>query len=63
MFYSLSEEELRSICRVNIEAFEKWARTIIHSELTQNLGENYFDMELAPDVPVVKKAYEIKRHK
>ena len=44
MFYSLPEEELRTICRVNIEAFEKWARTVIHSELTAHLGANYFDM-------------------
>lgn len=55
MFYSLPEEELRSLCRINIEAFEKWARTIIHSELTKKLGENYFDIELSPGVPVVKK--------
>lgn len=60
MFYSFSEEELRSLCRVNIEAFEKWARTIIDSELTKNLGENYFDMELAPGVPVVKKSIRDK---
>lgn len=55
MYYSISEEQLRSICRVNIEAFEKWARTIIHNELANDLGAGYFDMELAPDVPVVKK--------
>lgn len=60
MFYSLTEDELRSICRINIEAFEKWARTIIHSELTSNLGENYFDMELSPNVPVVKKSIRDK---
>ena len=47
MFYSLPEEELRTICRVNIEAFEKWARTVIHSELTAHLGANYFDIELS----------------
>lgn len=60
MFYSFSEEELRSVCRVNIEAFEKWARTIIDSELTKNLGENYFDIELTPGVPVVKKSIRDK---
>lgn len=60
MLYSISEEELRSIGRVNIEAFEKWARTIIHIELTNNLGNGYFDMELAPDVPVVKKSIRDK---
>ena len=63
MFYTLTEDELRSICRINIEAFEKWARTIIHSELTNSLGENYFDMELSPNVPVVKKVYVIKLRK
>lgn len=60
MFYSIPEDELRSICRVNIEAFEKWARTIIHNELKNNLGENYFDMELSPNVPVVKKSIRDK---
>jgi len=60
MFYSMPEDELRSICRINIEAFEKWARTVIHYELTNNLGENYFDMELTPGVPVVKKSIREK---
>lgn len=60
MLYSFSEEEIRSLCRVNIEAFEKWARTIIDSELTKNLGVNYFDLELAPNVPVVKKSLRDK---
>lgn len=60
MFYSLPEEQLRSLCRVNIEAFEKWARTIIHSELTKQLGENYFDIELSPGIPVVKKSIRDK---
>ncbi len=60
MFYSLPEEELRTICRVNIEAFEKWARTVIHSELTTHLGENYFDIELSPNVPIVKKGIRDK---
>ena len=63
MFYSIPEDELRSICRVNIEAFEKWSRTIIHNELKNNLGENYFDMELSPDVPVVKKSIRDKTYK
>ncbi len=60
MFFSLPEEELRSLCRVNIEAFEKWARTIIHSELTKKIGANYFDVELSPGVPVVKKSIRDK---
>jgi len=60
MLYSFSEEEIRSLCRVNIEAFEKWARTIIDSELTKNLGVNYFDLELAQNVPVVKKSIRDK---
>lgn len=60
MLYSFSEEEIRSLCRVNIEAFEKWARTIIDSELTKNLGVNYFDLELVPNVPVVKKSIRDK---
>ena len=57
MYYSIPENELRSICKINIEALEKWARTIIHYELEKNLGDNYFDLELAPGLPVIKKKY------
>lgn len=60
MYHSIPENELRSICRINLEAFEKWARTIIHSELSKHLGDNYFDIELSPDVPVVKKSIRQK---
>lgn len=60
MFYSLPEEKLRSLCRVNIEALEKWARTIIHSELTKKIGVDYFDVELSPGNPVIKKSIRDK---
>ena len=63
MFYSISENELRSICKINLEAFEKWARTIIHNELVTELGENYFDIELSSGVPVVKKEIRLKTEK
>ena len=63
MYFSLTEEEIRSLCRTNIEAFEKWARTIINNELSKEIGSNYFDIELSPGVPVVKKSIRDKTGK
>lgn len=42
MLQSLSNEELRQICRTNIEALEKWARLFIHYVLKASLGDDYF---------------------
>lgn len=55
MYYSMSQDELRSLCKVNIEAFEKWARIIINNELTDFYGADYFDKYINNDNPVIKK--------
>ncbi len=41
MFYVFSDEELRSICRTNLEALEKWARLLLHYVLEEKLGPDY----------------------
>ena len=35
MYYMYTDEELRSLCRQNIESLEMWARRIIHDQFTQ----------------------------
>lgn len=60
MYYSMSQDELRSLCRVNIEAFEKWARIIINNELTDLYGADYFDYYINNDNPVIKKSIRDK---
>lgn len=43
MFYDITQEELRSVCKQNIESLEIWARRIIHEELCRNYGADYFN--------------------
>ena len=38
MYYMYTDEELRSLCRQNIESLEMWARRIIHDQFTQKYG-------------------------
>lgn len=42
MFTKLNDEQLRQICRTNIESLEKWARLFIHFTLSSALGADYF---------------------
>lgn len=41
MFSNLSDEQIRSICRTNLEALEKWARILLHYVLTDLYGKDY----------------------
>lgn len=45
MFDKFTQEELRSACRQNIESLEVWARRIIHEELSQKYGLEYFNYQ------------------
>lgn len=36
MYYTYTEEELRSYCRQSIESLEMWARCLIHKNLQKN---------------------------
>ena len=57
IFYSYTQEELRSICRSSIEAFEIWARRIIHNKLTTEYGENYFETDIGNSEKVLNKEH------
>lgn len=37
-----TNDELRAVCRKEIESLEHWARRLIHSILTENYGKEYF---------------------
>lgn len=63
MFYTLSEEQLRSICRNNIETLEKWARLLIDKELRKVYGTNYFQAMSENGVPIIKKDIRDKAKK
>lgn len=41
MYLNLTDEQLRSLCRTNIEALEKWARLMLHLVLTEKFGSDY----------------------
>ena len=41
MFDNYTEEELRSICRKNIESLEMWARRLIHEKFREKYGKAY----------------------
>ena len=55
MFYQLSQEELRALCRTHIETLEMWARRFIHGTLVQNYGKNYFDYKNSNGDPLINK--------
>lgn len=56
MFYSLSEEQLRSICKKNIEMFERWGRIVVDRELTEHFGSGYIDANSSDGNTIIKKA-------
>lgn len=55
---TLSEMELRDLCKHYIETLESWSRRIIHELLKENYGDEYFDYYVSDGQPLVKK--EIK---
>ena len=48
-----SEDDLRSICRKEIETLEHWTRRLIHETLTTQYGEDYFSYK-NNDEPLIK---------
>jgi len=57
MYFSYTQEELRSICKSSIEAFELWARRIIHKKLKMEYSENYFDVDIGNGEKVLNKEH------
>jgi hypothetical protein len=53
MFYNLSFEEIRSLCRNNIESLELWARRLIHQRLSEAYGADYFNAKDEHDEPLI----------
>ncbi len=54
MFYDITQEELRSTCKQNIESLEIWARRIIHEELCHSYGTDYFNYRFESGEYLVK---------
>ena len=43
VYYNFTEEELRAICRANIETLEMWAHRLIHEKMVEKYGKDYVD--------------------
>lgn len=48
-----TEDDLRSVCRKEIETLEHWTRRLIHETLTAQYGEDYFSYK-NNDEPLIK---------
>lgn len=48
-----TEDELRSVCRKEIETLEHWTRRLIHETLTTHYGDDYFAYK-KNDEPLIK---------
>lgn len=48
-----TEDDLRSVCRKEIETLEHWTRRLIHETLTAQYGEDYFSY-VKNDEPLIK---------
>jgi len=54
MYTNYTSEELRSICRNSIEAFEMWGRRIIHEKMTEKYGSSYCDAKSETGEYIIK---------
>lgn len=54
MLYKFNEVDLRSICRRNIENFERWARRLIDEQYTKHYGTNWIDYKLENNEFLIK---------
>ena len=48
-----TEDDMRSVCRKEIETLEHWTRRLIHETLTAQYGEDYFSYK-KDDEPLIK---------
>lgn len=60
MYYKFREDELRSICRTHLEAFEKWARLVVHKVLSKHIGSEYFFLTYPDGNLILKKELIVK---
>lgn len=49
-----TEEDMRSVCRREIETLEHWTRRLIHDTLTAQYGDDYFSLKIN-DEPLIKR--------
>ena len=52
--HSLTEDELRSLCKKRAESLEYWLRRIIHEKFTSRYGTDYFNKTLDNNESVIK---------
>lgn len=54
VFSSLSETELRDICRHHIDSFESWSRRLLDETFRNKYGADYINFMIAEDQPLVR---------
>lgn len=60
MYYTYTEEELRSFCRKSIESLEMWARRLIHEKLVEKYGSDYVNHKTSEENYLIKR--EVRDH-
>jgi len=60
MYYTYTEEEVRSLCRRSIESLEMWARRLIHEKITEKYGTDYVNHKTAEENYLIKR--EVRDH-
>lgn len=49
-----TNDDLRTVCRLEIEALEHWAKRIIHEVFTENYGKDYISYKNENEEPLIK---------
>lgn len=60
VYYTYTEEEIRSLCRQSIESLEMWARRLIHEKFEEKFGKDYINFKTSDDNYLIKK--EVRDH-
>lgn len=55
MFYNMSFEDIRSLCKNNIESLELWVRRLIHQKLSEAYGSDYLHAKDMDGEPIANK--------
>lgn len=63
MFINLSFDEIRDICRKQIESFELWSRRLIHEQFYNKLGKDYINAKINNEEFIFKKELRDKADK
>lgn len=60
MYYTYTEEEIRSLCRQSIESLEMWARRLIQEKFIEKYGSEYVEHKISSENYLIKK--EVRDH-